>query len=88
MLNEEYQQSEKRAQSVRDRIASVENVSEALFEEWTAELKQHSNATLRQTSHKQLTQTRSQYAQLIKAMKRAEAKMDPVLGKLKDHVLF
>jgi SMC interacting uncharacterized protein involved in chromosome segregation len=82
-LNEEYQQSEKRAQAVRDRIASVENVSDALFDEWTAELKQYSNATLRQKSQKQLTQTRSQYAQLIKAMKRAEAKMDPVLAKLK-----
>ena len=87
-LNEEYQQSEKRAQAVRDRIAAVENVSDALFDEWTAELKQYSNATLRQKSQKQLTQTRSQYAQLIKAMKRAEAKMDPVLAKLKDHVLF
>ena len=87
-LNEEYQQSEKRAQAVRDRIASVENVSDALFDEWNAELKQYSNATLRQKSQKQLTQTRSQYAQLIKAMKRAESKMDPVLSKLKDNVLF
>ena len=66
----------------------VENVSDALFDEWNAELKQYSNAALRQKSHKQLTQTRSQYAQLIKAMKRAESKMDPVLSKLKDHVLF
>ena len=87
-LNEEYQKSEKRAQDVRDRIASVENVSDALFDEWNAELKQYSNATLRQKSQKQLTQTRSQYAQLIKAMKRAESKMDPVLSKLKDNVLF
>ncbi len=88
VLNEEYQQSEKRAQAVRDRIASVENVSDALFEEWNAELKQYSSAALRQKSQKQLTQTRTQYTQLIKTMKRAEAKMDPVLSKLKDHVLF
>lgn len=88
VLNGEYERSEKRAQAVRDRIASVENVSDALFDEWTAELKQYSNAALRQKSQKQLTQTRGQYAQLIKAMKRAEAKMDPVLAKLKDHVLF
>jgi ElaB/YqjD/DUF883 family membrane-anchored ribosome-binding protein len=88
LLNDEYQQSEKRAQAVRSRIASVEDVSEALFTEWEGELKQYSNASLRQKSQKQLTQTRSQYAQLIKAMKRAEAKMDPVLAKLKDHVLF
>jgi len=88
VLNDEYQQSEKRAQAVRTRIASVEDVSEALFAEWEGELKQYSNASLRQKSQKQLTQTRAQYAQLIKAMKRAEAKMDPVLAKLKDHVLF
>ncbi|ULA61546.1 MAG: hypothetical protein LZF60_340086 [Nitrospira sp.] len=88
VLNDEYQQSEKRAQAVRARIASVEEVSDALFTEWEGELKQYSNASLRQKSQKQLTQTRSQYAQLIKAMKRAEGKMDPVLAKLKDHVLF
>ena len=88
VLNDEYQHSEKRAQAVRNRIASVEDVSEALFKEWDGELKQYSNAALRQKSQKQLAQTRSQYAQLIKAMKRAEAKMDPVLAKLKDHVLF
>ncbi|MFO0721035.1 MAG: DUF2959 domain-containing protein [Nitrospira sp.] len=88
VLNSEYQQSEKRAEAVRSRIASVEDVSDALFTEWEGELKQYSNASLRQKSQKQLTQTRTQYGQLIKAMKRAEAKMDPVLAKLKDHVLF
>ena len=88
VLNSEYQQSEKRAEAVRSRIASVEDVSDALFTEWEGELKQYSNASLRQKSQKQLAQTRTQYGQLIKAMKRAEAKMDPVLSKLKDHVLF
>lgn len=88
VLDAEYQESEAKARAVRDRIKSVENVSEALFEEWDAELKQYSSAALRTKSQRQLTRTRSQYAQLIKAMKRAEAKMDPVLAKLKDHVLF
>lgn len=88
VLNAEYEQSEVKAQAVRDRIASVENVSEALFEEWEAELKEYSSAALRKNSQKQLTQTRTQYAQLIKVMKRAETKMDPVLAKFKDQVLF
>jgi Zn-dependent oligopeptidase len=66
----------------------VEDVSQALFEEWEAELKEYSNNTLRQSSRKKLTRTRTQYAQLIKAMKRAEVKMDPVLAKFKDQVLF
>jgi hypothetical protein len=88
ILNTEYEKSEAKAQAVRDRIASVEDVSQALFEEWEAELKEYSSATLRQSSQKKLTQTRTQYAQLIKAMKRAETKMDPVLAKFKDQVLF
>lgn len=88
VLNAEYEQSEVNAQAVRDRIASVENVSEALFEEWKAELEEYSSAALRKNSQKQLTQTRTQYAQLIKVMKRAETKMDPVLAKFKDQVLF
>jgi len=87
-LNTEYEKSEAKANAVRDRIASVEDVSQALFEEWEAELKEYSSATLRQSSQKKLTQTRTQYAQLIKAMKRAETKMDPVLAKFKDQVLF
>jgi len=88
ILNAEYEKSEAKAQAVRDRIASVEDVSQALFEEWEAELKEYSSGTLRQSSQKKLTQTRTQYAQLIKAMKRAETKMDPVLAKFKDQVLF
>jgi hypothetical protein len=87
-LNEEYERSEAKAKLVRNRIASVEEVSEALFTEWNAELKQYSSSALRKKSQEQLTQTRSHYAQLIKAMKRAEAKMDPVLAKFKDQVLF
>lgn len=87
-LNTEYEKSEAKAQAVRDRIASVEDVSAALFQEWEAELQEYSSAGLRQNSQKKLTQTRAQYAQLIKAMKRAETNMDPVLAKFKDQVLF
>ena len=87
-LNTQYQRSETKAQAVRDRIASVEDVSQALFAEWEAELKEYSSANLRKSSQAKLTQTRKQYAQLIKAMKRAESKMPPVLAKFKDQVLF
>jgi predicted nucleic acid-binding Zn-ribbon protein len=87
-LNTEYEESEDKANAVRDRIASVEDVSQALFKEWEAELIEYSSAALRQSSQRKLTQTRTQYAQLMKAMKRAETKMDPVLAKFKDQVLF
>jgi len=87
-LNTEYERSEAKAQAVRDRIASVEDVSQALFSEWVAELEEYSSANLRKSSQAKLTQTRRQYAQFIKAMKRAESKMPPVLAKFKDQVLF
>ena len=87
-LNGEYERSEEKAQAVHDRIASVEDVSQALFQEWEAELDQYSNAGLRRTSEQKLNQTRKQYGQLIKAMKRAEAKMNPVMAAFKDQVLF
>jgi len=88
ILNEEYERSEAKAKAVRDRIASVEDVSDALFTEWEAELKEYSSASLRKSSQAKLTHTRTQYGQLIKAMKRAESKMPPVLAKFKDQVLF
>jgi len=87
-LSAEYEESETKAQAVHDRVASVEDVSEALFTEWEAELEEYSNASLRRTSQRKLDQTQKQYAQLIKAMKRAEKKMDPVMSAFKDQVLF
>lgn len=66
----------------------MEDVSQALFAEWEAELKEYSSANLRKSSQTKLTTTRRQYAQLIKAMKRAETKMDPVLATFKDQVLY
>jgi Protein of unknown function (DUF2959) len=87
-LNDEYERSENKAQAVHDRIFSVENVSEALFDEWEFELGQYSNASLRRASEQKLEHTRKQYAQLIKAMKRTETKMGPVIAAFKDQVLF
>lgn len=87
-LNTEYERSEAKANEVRKRIASVEDVSEALFREWNAELKEYSSSALRKKSQEHLTKTRTHYAQLIKVMKRAEVKMGPVLAKFKDQVLF
>lgn len=71
-----------------DRIASVEDVGEALFKEWEAELGQYSNAQLRRSSQQKLAETRLEYDQLIRSMRRAEAKIDPVLSAFRDQVLF
>ena len=87
-LSGELDQSKAKATAVRERIDGVEDVSEALFDEWEAELEQYSSASLRASSARRLQETKSQYRDLIKAMRRAEAKMKPVLAALNDQVLF
>ena len=80
--------SERAAGRVRDRVKAVEDVAEALFDEWRDELGQYSNADLRARSERQLRATRTRYDQMIAAMQRAERKLDPALRPLRDQVLF
>ena len=87
-LKAELDASEAEAQVVRQRIAAVADVAEALFDEWQAELAQYTNDQLRRASRRQLAQTRQRYQPLIGAMKRAEAKIEPVLAVFRDQVLF
>jgi ABC-type transporter Mla subunit MlaD len=83
-LQAEYDESKARADEVKQRIDAVEDVSEALFDE----LAQYTNKSLQRDSERKLDQTRQQYEQLIKAMRRAEAKIDPVLSAFRDQVLY
>jgi hypothetical protein len=87
-LNKELERSESRANQVRERVASVREVSKDLFREWEKELKQYSNPTLRAESQRELNETRRRADSLIAAMTRAEQRIDPVLRPLRDRVLF
>jgi len=87
-LNAELERSQDRASTVKDRIAKVEDVSEALFDEWNKELSQYSDARLRASSQQKLDLTRRRYDQYITAMKRAESRLDPVLTVFSDQVLY
>ena len=87
-LNGEYEDSKAAAEAVSERINSVEDVSDALFDEWEDEIELYSSANLKRQSEAKLSQTKKQYKQLIKAMRSAEARMDPVLQVFQDQVLF
>lgn len=87
-LKSEYDDSVDAADQVSARIKSVEQVAEALFEEWQDELEQYQNAGLRAQSEKQLKDTQKRYAELLRVMKRAEQRMQPVLTALNDNVLY
>jgi len=87
-LNDALQNSEARATAVRDRIKAVEDVSQALFKEWRAEIKQYSSDALRNASQRKHDQTVDKYEDLLRAMKNAESKLEPVLVSMRDQVLF
>jgi Skp family chaperone for outer membrane proteins len=88
-LNKEYQRCESQAGEVRDKIQSVKNVSQALFEEWEGEVHQiKDDPSLQKQSRELLDRTRSNYKEMIDKMDAAAATMDPVLSKFKNRVLF
>ena len=86
-LNKEYEASVEDADEVRERIDSVENVAEDLFEEWADEIEEYNSADLKRSSSKLLADTKSRYNNLLRAMRRAEATMNPVLEAFQDQVL-
>ncbi len=87
-LKDELEDCESRAAAVSKRVRSIEDVAEALFEEWEAELEQYQSPSLRRRSEEKLRDTRQRYEQLITVMHRAEEKMAPVLAAFREQVLF
>jgi len=87
-LNREFERSEARAQDVSDRIVSIEKVSADLFAEWKRELDLIQNPKLRSASAQSLRTTQTRYRELIAAMKRAEAKMPPVLAAFREQAVW
>ena len=87
-LNRECTRSEDRAKEVRSRIAAVDDVADALFHEWKQELRHYSDASLRAESQRQLDATRRRYDDLLRLMRRAADRMEPVLATFRDQVLF
>lgn len=88
LLNRQYQFCRVKAESVSQRINAIEEVSEALFSEWERELDEYTNRSLKSVSKQQLKVARQNYARLIKTMRRAEGKIQPVLAAFKDQVLY
>ncbi len=87
-LNSEYEDSEIAAKNVSDRINKVESVAEALFTEWEGELELYKSAELKNSSRKQLRETRTKYNKMLQTMRQAESSMSPVLRSFRDNVLF
>ncbi len=87
-LNRQYQFCRSKSDAVSDRIRAIEEVSHALFTEWESELNEYTDRTLKNNSKQQLKAAKQNYAQLIKTMRLAESKIQPVLSSFKDQVLY
>ena len=87
-LSGAFEDAQAKAAEVDSRVAAVEDVSEDLFAEWAEEIEQISNSSLQQKSKDQLRASKRRYANLHKAMTRAQDRMEPVLTAFSDHVLF
>lgn len=87
-LKAQLDKCEGKARRVSDRIEEVETVAEALFDEWLKELDQYTSPDLRRSSEEKMLETKQSYDRLIRAMRRAESKMEPVLAAFRDQVLF
>lgn len=85
---EQYDASKEASDEVANRINSIEDVAEALFDEWQDEIEQYSSNTLRRQSQAKLKNTQRKYQSLLKSMHRAQDKMSPVLAALKDNTLY
>lgn len=87
-LNAEYEESVASAKAINERIDSVENVAEALFDEWKDELDRYSSKSLRRESEQKLKVTKQKYHQMMTLMRASEKRIDPVLQAMEDQVLF
>jgi hypothetical protein len=88
-LNDEYEGCEEQAEEVRDKVQSVKNVANALFDEWNGEIKEiKDDPTLQRQSQQLYDKTKQSYGELVERMDAAAATMDPVLTKFKNRVLF
>ncbi|MBT6024277.1 MAG: DUF2959 domain-containing protein, partial [Gammaproteobacteria bacterium] len=88
LFNDEYEDSEDAAKAISAHIASVENVADALFEEWSDELDLYTSPSLRRASERQYMATQKKYRRLLASMQRVEDSMQPVLATMRDNVLF
>lgn len=87
-LFDDYENCNQRAAAIDERIDKIQRIARDLFAEWRLEIEQIHNPTFRSQSAQKLQATQSRFASLESALITARKRMTPVLGNLKDYVLF
>lgn len=87
-LNSEYERAKEQADKLHNRIQSIDQVSADLFNEWQKEIDSMSNQKLKSQSAALLRDSREREGAYMKAMRKTEEQMTPVLKAFQDQVLF
>jgi len=87
-LRDDYDDCARRAAIIDERIQNVAQIAGDLFAEWEAEIGQMSNPTFKADSRRNLAATQARYQRLHQSLVRSRARMDPVLTRLNDYVLY
>lgn len=80
--------SEDKADELEGRIKSVDEVANALFNEWQQEIGEYQSASLKSASQKNLNSTKQRYAAIYKKMQASQQRVEPVLKVLQDNTLY
>jgi len=87
-LSAAYEAAAEEAKEVREKIEKVDQVATDLFHEWEDEIEEIKTRDLRRRSTKQLSETKKRYSELHRKLVKSEARIEPVLVRLHDQVLF
>lgn len=87
-LDSSYKDAEQSVADVQKNIRQLELVAGDLFVEWQKEITEISSRDLRAKSSESLANTQKKYNVFHASLKKSEAKMAPVLARLKDQTLF
>jgi Protein of unknown function (DUF2959) len=87
-LNGDYENAASQADKLHDKIQSIDQVSNDLFKEWQGEINAMDNNKLKSQDSVMLRNAKTRQATYMRAMRRTEEQITPVLKAFQDQVLF
>lgn len=87
-MQDSYDDAQEQAEAVQKRIVRVESVGGDLFKEWDEEIKTLKNPTYRNDSKAKFKQSKERYEKMLKTMHQAEKRVEPVMVRLHDQVIY
>jgi hypothetical protein len=87
-LNSDYENAASQAGKLHDKVQSINQVSNDLFREWQGEISAMGNGKLKSQDTAMLRDAKARQATYLRAMRKTEDQINPVLKAFRDQVLF